>query len=238
MADQAGVPQLVHDLIAAEGAGPVSLALVGGKFSGRLKGLKVPALLAAMQFDDHMQALKAAEKAVDQINAEFNLGLVPERIQAGDAIVYALQGTQNNAYKIFSGSERMAYASFGSWLLVCSNLRTLTQVVGQYGERQGPVAWADEFNAQDHSGFGWMNVEETGNTLRQALAAYTLKMMFSGAPQEEIERINTIKTWIGALIPLETLRVWQVRDGAYNQLHMTIGSRRDGLAQVEREDQG
>lgn len=158
--------------------------LFGGKDSGPVRGLKVPAVLVGVRVGAGREAEthEAVEKVVDRMNVAFQWGLVPHRVAAGGRIAVALDETRGNAYGQLELDERVAYAVWNGWLIVCSNMGTLTKLldrawVSEDGRAQPQPRWAREYLAHPARAFGWVNFDSAGTTIRDGLAVYSLVLM-------------------------------------------------------------
>jgi hypothetical protein len=184
--------------------GDVGLALLGGEFSGRLQGIKIPTLLAALDLGTS-NALSAGTLYLDRINARTRWGLVPHVEEIPPYTVIVCEGTSDNLYASLDSDEQVAFTSAGSWLLVGSNLRGLTNLItAAAGEENAKM----EQVATNAALSGWVDLEEGGKAVRMAIAAYTLKLMFSDPEGSKATRarMNEVKAWIDALSPLKVLR--------------------------------
>ena len=66
--------QPIHTLLQKPGLGALGIGLVGDQYSGRIQGIKVPAMISAIRVDSRTTAETTAQSVLDQINAQFRLG--------------------------------------------------------------------------------------------------------------------------------------------------------------------
>ena len=208
----------------------VSLALLGGDYSGRFKGVRVPALVAGFSVASRGEAYAWMQDSFDRLNAVYRWGLVPREVAVGDKLVYAMEATAVESQNEMTVHEKPAYAVCGNWLLLASDLNPLVKLVSRF---DGPVAeaeagntlWGREFPEQPSALFGWFDLAGGQKTLRAALTTYSLKLSVEKPKNAHRIRhnIDEAKAWVDSLSPLKTARVWAWQDGDLVRVDVKIG---------------
>ena len=113
-------------------------ALLGGDYSGRLKGfvkkeqqwllrkgLKVPAVVVMVPVRDIDSVEPMVGWILDRLNQRYHLGLITHPLDVRGHQVYAIEATGDNQYAQFGRNERIAYTMVDNWLVLCSNAKSL-----------------------------------------------------------------------------------------------------------------
>ena len=208
----------------------VSLAVLGGDYSGRFKGVRVPALVAGFSVASKGEAYAWMQEAFDRLNAEHRWGLVPREVTVGDKLVYAMEATTVESQNTMTVQEKPAYAVCGNWLLLASDLNPLVKLVSRF---DGPAAeaeagntlWGRELREKPSALFGWFDLAGGQKTLRAALTTYSLKLSIEKPKNARRVRKNVdeAKAWVDSLAPLRTGRAWAWQDGDIVRMDVKIG---------------
>ena len=207
----------------------VAAGLLGGAFSGRLKGIRVPSLVLALQTDDEEAGLRAMHAALDLLNAEYQLGAIPKAQHSGAGRLYRIDASTEHAYGRLADGEQAGYAFAGQWMVLCSSSGVLEQLLLRYHAGRGSEAAAAPWRAatdEADAASCWLNLEEGGKTAKLALTAYSLKLLFSGPDQigETLAAINEAKAWIDALSSLKRGRLaLHEKEGGRAQMTFDVG---------------
>ena len=208
--------EVVHD----QKAGVFAASLLSGDYSGRLKGIKIPALVVGIPAADGEAALAWARAALDRLNARYRWGLIPQELPAGDGEVFAVSGTGEGIYATLAPEEQAAYAFHGGWLLLASNAGCLQRLIERrHGDgavpEPGRARWMEGLNEVQAPCYGWIDLARGGKTLRLAVTTYSLKLLMEDprGSQKPRERLNEAKAWIDSFAPLDTCRFWLRSDG-------------------------
>jgi hypothetical protein len=188
-------------LHATLGEGPLFVGLLGGEYSGRLKGIKLPTLTVGSAVKDEDAAIAALQRHLDDLNARWNWGLVPNAVDSDFGRLLAVEGTAATWYSGLADRERVACLVSNGWVLFSSNTEALTNLLAH--ARGGNRSWVGD--AAIH---GEINLEEGGKTLRLAIAAWSLKLAMEDPDGSRPlrQKLNEAKAWMDTLAPLKRLR--------------------------------
>ncbi len=205
------------------------LSVLGGEYSGRIRGIKWPALLAGVPIGEAAEAREVMQPLLDDLNRTYQWGLILHEIPQGDQpAIYIIESTAGNAYGKLNLQEQMACTVRGGWLLLASNSGTLMKICGRYsrGEQGASAGWIRPVPGD--AALCRLDLAGGGKIVKLALGAYSLKLLFSDpdGTQEERQRINEYKAWIDMLAPFGQLRarVYSDNEQAILKLHMGTGS--------------
>jgi hypothetical protein len=192
----------------------ISMALLSGDYSGRFKGLRIPAVLAGVQVVDTEQALQQIQVILDVLNAAYRWGLIAGAHPVGARRMYVIESTSHTPYTLFSFQERLAYAAVGRWIFLSSNAGSLARLLERYdaqphlAEDMPAAPWMKGLADKNVPGCGWVDLKRGSKVMRNAIAAWSLKMLFEDAAgsQEVRRHLNRTRAWLEALAAMET--VW------------------------------
>jgi len=233
MIENSGNPawlRIFGEVIREQKAGSIMVAVLGDEFSGRIKGIKVPTVIAGIPVDDSTNTLAWMKQALDRLNAKYRWGLIPREVYANGSTVFAIENTASNFYSTLTLEEKPAYAICGEWLLISSNLGSLSSLVARIqqtpagGQRQ-EVQWKKDLDSMPAPCFARIDLARGGKTLRLALTTYALKLLLEDARGTlgVRQRLNEAKAWIDSLAPLQTCRFWLRSDGQMMQVQFKAG---------------
>ncbi|MBN1558364.1 MAG: hypothetical protein JW951_09485 [Lentisphaerae bacterium] len=190
--------------LAADGEGLAFLCGFSGEHSGRLLGLRVPALMAGVTVEDETGALDRLAAALDGVNARYGWGLIPQRRVRGGVEIMVIENTRGGIYGSLGADERPAFAAVEGWLLGCSSAGVLEQVLRDGAAGAAPV-WAEGLR-RGTEGYAWVDLEAAGAALRKAMAAYALVLLVQDTDGSETarRRLEQIRAWTERLAPLKT----------------------------------
>ena len=167
---------------------PIVVALLGDEYRGRIgsrsailmnRGVAVPALILAVPHADAELALSVAEEMVDRANRFRKYGVIPQRVQAGERAIYALEGTRENAYGELPFEERVAYAVLDEWVVFCSNAEVLQRLIARYDREEAMrssagTGWRGAFAEDPPMAFLWADGGRAVPELKAGLHLYRL----------------------------------------------------------------
>ena len=197
----------------------VGLFLLGDDYSGRVRGVKVPAVVVAAPVSDPSQVLEKVREYLDQLNGEYQVGLFPAEEQVGDRRLFGVATSLSNTYADLADDERIAYAVLDDTVLVSSSVEPLRALVGRYDwqvaqEEKGSAPW----NVADvGAGTLWFDLVDGLETVRKGMFAYTVALMAQDEAdsQTTFETLRAAKAWLQTLAPLQdvTLSATESDDG-------------------------
>ena len=233
MIEDSGNPawlRIFGELIREQKSDTIMVAVLGDEFSGRLKGIKVPAMITGIPVNDATNTLSWMKQTLDRLNAKYRWGLIPREVYANGSTVFAVETTAPGFYSTLTLEEKPAYTVCGKWFLLASNLESLTRLVTRV--QQSPVGskgeeaqWEADLDSMPAPCFARVDLARGGKTLRLALATYSLKLLLEDA-QGTLgirQRLNEVKAWIDSLAPLQTCRFWLRSDGQMMQVQFKAG---------------
>ena len=209
------ISRLYRDVVQVTGARSSALGLFGGEMSGRFKGIRVPTLMAAFQMDNGTDVKAQLAALVDRWNARYRWGLVAVESSVAGRVVWRLEGTSDGAYSAFAAGEQVAIAVEGDWVMVSSNYQGLEALILANARTRADGLtlpyWAEKLQQTGGDTFGYFGVDLVrGNeTLRLAISAYSLKLLFENASgsREQRQKLNEAKAWLELLAGFGHLHV-------------------------------
>lgn len=208
------------------GGDALMLCVLGGDYSGRIKGIKWPSLLAGVPVAEGADVRAKAQGILDELNRKYQWGLILREIpQDGGAPLYVIESTTGNAYSRFSLQEQAAFTVRGGWMLLASNAGSLMKLVNR---PDSPEAGSSEMPEPGDAALCRMDLAAGGKIVKTALTAYSVKLLFSdpAETQAERQRINEYKAWIDTLAPFEVLRA-KVQTGGQMNISLNLGASGD-----------
>ncbi len=192
-------------LAQAQEAESVVVALLDRKYAGRIAGMRVPAVIAALPLKHPERAEEQIRAAMDEWNARSKWGLIPYPwAQVNGTSIVVIEGTGQNMYAFLDPEEKPAYAIIGSWLYAAVQAGGLKQVLEQEGEAGGDACWSRAV-ARTAPFWLWGDFRLGNDVLRLALSAYAFRLVLedAGGTQQKRQRLNEWKAWLDAFEPLE-----------------------------------
>jgi hypothetical protein len=221
--------RLLPEIIRLEKSGVIALGLLGDEYSGRLKGIKLPTIVAGIPIGEEARTSAWLGEAFDRLNARYRWGLVPRDVAAGRGRMTIIEGTSTNFLASLPPSECPAYVIRGGWLLLASNSEGLERLVTRYDSiRTNPpsaTAWMKDLSAQPAPAYLWLDLARAGKTLRMALSTYSLKLLLEDprGTQDARQQLNEVKAWVDSLVPLSTAQFWLRSDGTRMEVSFKLG---------------
>jgi hypothetical protein len=222
--------RIFGEVIRDQKAESIMMAVLGDEFSGRIKGIKVPAIIAGIPVDNSTNTLMWMRQALDRLNAKYRWGLIPREVYANGSAVFAVENTASNFYSTLTLEEKPAYTICGKWLLLSSSLGSLSSLVARFnqmpaGAQRQETRWKGDLNSVSTPCFARIDLARGGKTLRLALTTYGLKLLLEDAKGtlEARQRLNEAKAWIDSLTPFQTCRFWLRSDGQMMQVQFNAG---------------
>lgn len=234
--EELGAPaQAVIDGIFETGAAEVLfLAVSGGEYAGTLVGISVPSLMAAWPVDDEMEALARAHALIDRLNAVFRWGLVVTETRADERTVHVIEGTADNAYAGFRFRERVAFTFVDGWAVLSSHAYPLMKLLGRYDRPEALVeadqgGWQREIRRGDVAAYGRVNIRGGARTLRLAISAYSVKLLFEDprGSRETRQRLNETRAWLDTLEPMGGADLWLDQGDGWLQVQFALGDKKE-----------
>lgn len=219
----------------------VAVVFMDGDMGGRLawgamsslglSGLRVPTVLLATPAPE--AAAEVIQRILDSSNARYRAAFVLRTLSVPPVTIHVLESAGGNEWvDALSRSDRPAYAVVDGWLLVASNLGALQKLVQPASARgidaRAP-AWAAPADRASAVSV-WLDLARSGKVARDAIATWSMAQMFlnSGNSQAVRERLNEIRVWIDAFIPLGEARAELGRRGGRTALTVDLGLSPEG----------
>jgi hypothetical protein len=206
---------MINKIIQVSEADAVALALFGGDFSGRFKGMKVPTLMAALQLSEGRTPSEFIQQLVDEWNARYQWGLVPVAVPSGTSTIWRIEGTSENIYSGMGPAEQISLTQAGEWMVISSNFKGLLSLM-ESSEVAGPSDipdWAERMGdaaADGAIGYLGFDLVRGAEMFRLAITAYSLKLLIDDASgsREFRQRLNEAKAWLEILAKLDHLHLY------------------------------
>ena len=222
--------RIFGEVIRDQKAESIMMAVLGDEFSGRIKGIKVPAIIVGIPVDNSTNTLGWMKQALDRLNAKYRWGLIPREVDANGSAMFAIENTASDFYSTLTLEEKPAYTICGEWLVLSSSLGSLSSLVARFHQmpadaRRQETGWKGDLNSVSTPCFARIDLARGGKTLRLALTTYGLKLLLEDAKGtlDLRQRLNEVKAWIDSLAPLQTGRFWLRSDGQMMQVQFKAG---------------
>lgn len=212
-------------------AAPGFIWMSGGEYSGRLLKLKVPTIIVGTRLRADINAEELVAETLDKLNAEYDWGLIPRRLQESELPIFVIEGTRAGGVTIVGEHEKPAVASWNGWLLLSSNVGTLVSLLNEHStlhmgtRRNRGSFWLNDITSRDAAGYGRMETSSSVTTLKNAKAVYDLALILGDADDRENSVLDTAGEWLDVLKCLGTCTVW-------------LNGQEDGLELVFRLEAG
>jgi len=186
--------------------------LFGGEMSGRILGLRVPSLIIGAEVREESEGEAVASALLDRLNARYGWSLIPRLVEEGGQQIFVLDTGRGGLYGSIGMRERPAYAVKDGWFVFSSNMDVLARwLTGRLAPSSAGAAWQEaESPPANSAAYGWVDLQSTGQAVRNAIAVYSLALMAQNSAGNAATRRNLeeAKMWINALTPLETCALW------------------------------
>ncbi len=208
------------------------LKAMGGDYTGTLAGIAVPALMAVWPVEDEQEALEGMQALVDRLNAMFRWGLVVTETRSGGRPVHVIESTAATPYAAFRFRERVAYTAVDGWIVLSTHAFPLMRVLDRY---DGPESlfeadqggWQREVRRGTAAAYGYLDLAGGARTLRLALSAYSMKLLFDDpqGSRELRQRLNEVRAWIDTLEPIGGGHLWLDQQEGVLSLRFAVGDK-------------
>ncbi|NQT93502.1 MAG: hypothetical protein HQ559_12145 [Lentisphaerae bacterium] len=200
----------------ADPDGQTAVGVLGGEFSGRMLGLKVPAVIWMQKVKDAEQTMAAMTGALDEINARHGWSLLPRREQIGTDEVVVVDTSRSGMLASIGPRERPAFTVRSGWFVFSSNLDTLARLIDRAAlSGQAPAGgvrsrWREEMAGKKSLGSAWIDLESGRIAFRNAAAVYTLALVTSNVSggREVRRELDRLKYWVDAAGTMKTCTLW------------------------------
>lgn len=231
----------VADAVESIGARDLRMVLLGGEESGRMHGIRIPALAIAGRVDDEEESLAAARAFLDRLNAQHQWGLFPAEEQIGERRGFSVSSSEPNLVGALPAGERVGYAVLDDWFLASTSMEVLRRLVSRYDwsvsrEEAGSGGWTQRAPMREGAVAAWFDLARTSETLRKGLYARALVRMAAGGQVDmdaEMDRARETAGWLEALSPLGELLLWE-QEGEW---HFELGPMALPVAATERSEE-
>lgn len=224
--------EVVQGVFATDAVELLLLAVMGGEYAGTLSGVSVPALMAAWPVADEAAALEGVRALLDRLNAIFRWGLVVTETQVDERPVYVIESTANTVYTAFRFRERIAFTLVDGWMVVSSHAFPLMRILGRYDRPEAIFeadqgGWQSEVRRGDAAAYGYLNLQSGARTLRLAISAWSVKLLFDDpkGSRETRQQLNEIRAWVDTLEPMGAAHLWLNRNDDWLTLRFALGEK-------------
>jgi hypothetical protein len=205
-------------------SGPLYIGLFGDDKQGRMKGFRIPGLLAALPVADQELARELMLERIDRINAVYSLGLIHTRSQLADSFIYRVAGTRDNLYGELPAEEQAAFMLRDGFLLIGSHPLLLEQIASDSFGTAPEQLW-EHIRREAGKDFVWIDLKRGAKALRLALAVYSMQLVDDDPESSRLirERIALARDWVEACAPYGEAMIWSDSDGEALVLNFTMG---------------
>jgi len=215
----------------ADKDGHVAAGVLGGEFSGRMLGLKVPAVVVMQKVNDPEQALAAVSGALDEINARHGWSLIPRQERIGQDDVVVVDTSRSGILASIGPRERPAFTVRSGWFVFSSNLDTLARLIDRSIQKEqvspgGAMSrWRRELSGQESLGGAWIDLESGRVAFRNAVAVYTLSLVARNVNgQSEVRQgLDKLKYWVDAAGTMKTCALWLTPRESELEIRFKVG---------------
>ncbi len=229
------------EAVESVGATDLHLALLGGEESGRMHGIRIPALAIAGSVEDEEASLAAARDYLDRLNARHGWGLFPAEERIGERRGFSVSSSEPTPYGALPAGERVGFAALDGQLLVSSSMDVLRRLVSRYdwsvAEAEAEAGgWRRRAPMREGAVSVWFDLARTAETLRKGLYARALVRMAAGGQVDmdaEMDRARETAAWLEVFSPLGELLLWE-QGRAW---HFELGPMPETMAPVARSEE-
>ncbi len=217
-----------------QGQAPACVFACGGEYSGRIRGMRVPAFGVALRLADPTDGDVTILKVLDVLNAKYGWGLIVTP-DSRDPQICAVDSVRSIGFKFlkvkdfFKKDDRLAIAVHDGWLIGLSNVGVLRRVLAD--ARKDHLESSEGSMLRDHSGvvMGWTDLPAASDVFINALAGYTLLSLVQGGGAST-KRYDTVelKTAIDVLGQFGEFAFWLYPD-ALSKLKVDLSFSKDGV---------
>ncbi len=224
------VQTVFREMQEEEDAELLLLAATGGAYAGSIAGLSVPAVLAAWPIRDESAALTRMNTVLDRLNAAFRWGLVTTETRVAGRSVHVVESTTDTPYANVRFRERVAFSMVDGWMVLASHASALMPLLERYEQPEAVIeadlgGWQREVRAGDAAIYGYADISGGARTLRMAISAWSMKLMFDDprGTRETRQRLNEARAWIDTLEPLSGAHLWLDQQEDWLALRFALG---------------
>jgi hypothetical protein len=157
---------------------PCLLALLGPEWKGRLMGLAVPSLVAAIPLRSDLDPDREVSLFLDRLNAAHGLGLIPRRADSGGAKLTVVDDTRSGLLDRIDPKYRPAFAARDGWLLAGTSAESLGRLVRGEAPGAGETPdWLSRIGSRRHGGALWTDSRASCAVVENALAVAMLAVL-------------------------------------------------------------
>ncbi len=219
--------------------------LLGGEYCGRMKsiypddypakvrdrGVAIPAFVVAIQVKDGRRAKAAMVRVIEELNRRHKLGLCALRAGVRGQDLMVIESTGSNGYAKLGVEERVGYAVFGNWLVVSSNLGTLTKLGVRLSDSvatgSGGVVprWRTAFEATSHASAQlWCDSKASAETIGNGTAVWRMALGESPKTRRFRHRLTMVDEVFADLAQFKQLRVTSATSGDLTTSRLSLGT--------------
>jgi len=161
------------------------VAVFSGPHSGRLSGVRVPALAAVVPFPSEEGVARVME-IIAQIRVAEDWAIEPRLEPVGEVPVIVLDPTSADRYASeVEPGHRLAFALLDDHLVFVTSRQVLSLLLAgatSAGEPPPPVPWLDLATSEATPAAMWMDAEQLGGRLAPLLTLYSVGQATGGVP--------------------------------------------------------
>ena len=214
--------QILQGLYETGPEGLVMASIQGGRdYAGSFFGISIPSILLMWPVADETAAIDAIQQLLDQLNARWRWGLIASPRPGQRYPVYIIESTSGTPYARFRERERLAFALVDGWLVLASHARPLNRLLERWDQPASLIessdgGWQPGIRQADAALHGYWDIAAGAPTLRMAIAAYSMRLLFEdrAGSRETRQQLAAAREWLDLLEAVGAARVWlDQRDG-------------------------
>ncbi|OVE76197.1 hypothetical protein BVX97_02060 [bacterium E08(2017)] len=201
---------------------PMFAAVCVGKYSGRMRGIRVPSLIIGMKLKEPGNFSVFMHRALDLLNTEHKLNVIAVGSEVSGRTIYSVDRVTGEFFKGMGANERPAFSLAGDWLIAASNTEVINRIY-EMDSVQSPVDGID-FGKSMFS--CWADLPSVESALVKMVAINDLISIASGKQRDTQSRhiMTAVLSAIRALQDMDTCWVMSIGEKDETVLNVTIGA--------------
>lgn len=213
--------EVLHNTLSQDTSDIIALGVFTGRFSGRFGPPpfrpKIPVLMLFANTSKTAGVIDTVQLIIDNLNSRFQLGLIinPAPLQTGNYSIFRIEATSGGLLSKAEPEDLPAFVQIEDWLVVSSNIESLTRLVAQAQTETGTTGtancrWLKTISQSESTAYLWFDTDSAGKATQISLAAYSFSLMtqHDKNSQKLIRQIGVIRDWIEKIRPAGTCSIW------------------------------
>lgn len=219
------VGDIVEHLAESLGSESLFLGLFGGDKQGRLMGFRIPGALIAVPVADGEKAIQSVMSCIDQINADYRVGIIHNQVATDGRDVYYVEGTRDNLYGRLPVGEQLVFAHMDGYLFIASNHILIESIIAAgFFLHDADELW--QAGQGTVSPYSWIDLDRSADAVNLVLAVQRLRLIAQN-PREFVEirkRFDLVRDWVEVFSRYGEASLWTRPGGRESRIDFQIGS--------------